>query len=261
MVGPLATTMAGSSAGNISRHATPIPDINDQWKALMIYLRANPLTPGPTPIIPTSTTISFFGPIHAAHMAGMMTACGIPTALQIPQTTTTTTAEACWTYYNQGVQYGITLPSLLPGNTTQPQQTPAPRLHEPENFDGTRTKFTKFMTKLALVFSSDPAQYSTDLAKISYAASYLSGSAADWFEPHLNKATGQISFTTYEAFVRALKNAYDDPDARATAKRKLHNLRQGDRDCSTYHAEFCTYATTLNYDDRTKISFFSGDAN
>jgi len=57
------------------------------------------------------------------------------------------------------------------------------------------------MTKLALVFSSDPTRYATDAAKISYAASYLSGSAADWFEPHLNKATGAIRFTTYEAFV------------------------------------------------------------
>jgi len=126
MVGPLDTTMAGSSAGNISRHTTAIPDINDQWKALMIYLSANPLVPGPTPIIPVGTPIAFFGPIHLAHMSGMMTARGIPTVLQIPQTTPSTTAEACWTYYNQGVQHGISLPSLLPGNSMQTQQAPAP---------------------------------------------------------------------------------------------------------------------------------------
>jgi len=57
------------------------------------------------------------------------------------------------------------------------------------------------MTKLALVFSSDPTRYATDTAKISYAASYLSGLATDWFEPHLNKVTSAIRFTTYEAFV------------------------------------------------------------
>jgi len=65
----------------------------------------------------------------------------------------------------------------------------------------------------------------------------------------------------YEAFVRSLKNAYDDPDARATVERKLHNLKQGNKDCSAYHAEFSTYATTLNYNDMTKISFFSNGAN
>jgi len=126
MVGPLDTTMAGSSTGNISRYATPIPDINDQWKALMIHLRANPLIPGPIPVIPVGTPIAFFGPIHAAHVSGMMTARGIPTALQIPQTTTSTTAKAYWTYYNQEVQHGIILPSLLPGNVTQTQQAPGP---------------------------------------------------------------------------------------------------------------------------------------
>jgi len=145
--------------------------------------------------------------------------------------------------------------------TSHPLSATAPKLHEPEDFDGTRAKFSKFITKLALVFSSDPTRYTTDAAKISYAASYLSGSAADWFEPHLNKATGAIHFTTYEAFVQALKNTYDDPNARATAERKLHNLKQGNKDCSAYHAEFCTYATTLNYDDMTKISFFSNGAN
>ena len=64
-----------------------------------------------------------------------------------------------------------------------------------------------------------------------------------------------------EAFIRSLKNAYDDPDTRATAKRKLHKLKQGDKDCSAYHAEFSTYATTLNYNDITKNSFFSNGAN
>jgi len=117
------------------------------------------------------------------------------------------------------------------------------------------------MTQLALIFSSDPARYSMDNAKIVYAVSYLSGSAADWFEPHLRKDTGHISFTMYEAFVRSLKNAYDDPDTRATAERKLHNLKQRDEDCSAYHAEFSTYATTLNYNDMTKIFFFSNGTN
>jgi len=174
---------------------------------------------------------------------------------------TDTAALTLWAYYNQGYQHGLTLSPLTQNTPSHPPSAPAPKLHEPEDFNGTRAKFSKFMTKLALVFFSDPTRYATDVAKISYAALYLSGSAADWFEPHLNKATGAICFMTYEAFVRALKNAYDDPDAQATAERKLHNLKQGNKDCSAYHAEFCTYATTLNYDDMTKISFFSNGAN
>jgi len=69
------------------------------------------------------------------------------------------------------------------------------------------------MTRLALVFSSDSTRYATDVAKIAYAASFLTGSAADWFEPHLNKTSGATDFGSYGEFVIALKNAYDDPDA------------------------------------------------
>jgi len=39
------------------------------------------------------------------------------------------------------------------------------------------------------------------------------------------------------------------------------NLKQGDKDCSTYHAEFDTYVTVLSYDSPTKIQFFTNGAN
>ena len=117
------------------------------------------------------------------------------------------------------------------------------------------------MTRLTLVFSSDPSWYQQASAKIAYATSYLAGYTANWFEPHLNKDNGSTDFETYSAFVTALKNAYDDPDARATAERKLLNWKQGDRDCLAYHAEFATYVTILNYDDQTKISFFTNGVN
>lgn len=254
---------AAAAATGLSRSATPAqqPSITDSWRALLARLTSTPLHTSPAPTIPSGIPAQFIGYIYNAHNAGLTSARGIPTQFETPLANTSAVAQVLWAFYNQGYQHGLTMPSLIQNTTPITHSAPAPKLHEPEDFDGTRAKFTKFMTKLALVFSSDPARYSSDLAKISYAASYLSGSAADWFEPHLNKATGHISFTTYEAFVRALKSAYDDPDARATAERKLHNLKQGNRDCSAYHAEFATYATVLGYDDRTKISFFSNGAN
>jgi len=117
------------------------------------------------------------------------------------------------------------------------------------------------MTKLGLVFSSDPAYYFTDTAKIVYTVSYLCESAADWFKPYLNRVIRQIGFITYEAFVHSLKNVYDDFEAHTTAQHKLHNLKQEDKGCSAYYAEFSIYTTMLNYDDRTEISFFSNSTN
>lgn len=54
----------------------------------------------------------------------------------------------------------------------------------------------------------------------------------------------------------ALKAAFDDPDARATVESKLLALKQHTKDCSSYHAEFVTYAASLQLDDQTKILFF-----
>ena len=99
------------------------------------------------------------------------------------------------------------------------------------------------------------------MAKIAYATSYLTGSAADWFELNLNKDNGSTDFKTYTAFIMALKNAYDNPNARSTMEHKLLNLKQGDRDCLAYQAEFATHVTILNYDDQTKISFFTNGVN
>ncbi len=87
------------------------------------------------------------------------------------------------------------------------------------------------------------------------------GGALGWFKAYHDEITQEIKFKTYAEFIRALKAAYDDPDKRATAERKLLALRQHTKDCSTYHAEFSTYANVLEYDDRTKISFFKKGAN
>jgi len=69
------------------------------------------------------------------------------------------------------------------------------------------------MTRLALVFFSDSTRYATDAAKIAYAASFLTSSAADWFKPHLNKTLGATDFGSNGEFGVALKNACDNPDA------------------------------------------------
>jgi len=235
--------------------------IEEGCRSFHALIQATPLQPSLFPMIFKELPSQFLGFIYGAHNAGVSTARSTYTTFDIPVVGTSTAALTLWSYYNQGYQHGLTLPLLIQNTISHPPSAPAPKLHEPEDFDGTRAKFSKFMTKLALVFSSDPTRYTTDAAKISYAASYLSCLAADWFEPHLNKATGAIRFATYEAFVQVLKNAYDDPDACATAERKLHNLKQGNKDCSAYHAEFCTYATTLNDNDMTKISFLSNGAN
>ena len=158
-------------------------------------------------------------------------------------------------YYAQELQYSleqrpqtISEPNLA---ARSPLRQPAPKSRAPDPFDGTREKYSTFVFQLSLLFQNDPIRYGSEGTQIRTAASYLTGGALGWFKVYHDEATQEIRFKTYAEFIKVLKAAYDDPDKRATAERKLLALRQNNKDCSTYHAEFSTYANVLEYDDRT----------
>ena len=171
-------------------------------------------------------------------------------------------------YFQYGLHLGIIqrLAGLAPAPTAiapQPpvptaQQDRTPKLNPPKPFDGTRAEYKSFIMQLNLMFNSDPARYTgtnADNAKIAYAASYLSGSAKEWFQPHINETTGAISFPTWTEFVAALRAAFEYPDAYQIAYNKISTLKQ-EKDCSSYYAAFVSLATVIGIDERTKISFF-----
>ena len=115
---------------------------------------------------------------------------------------------------------------------------------------------------LTLIFQTDPDRYATDAARISFAASYLDASTKEWFKPKVDLVTWTtLTFPTWASFTQALKAAFHDPDAYQTAEQKIQKLRQGNRDCAKYYAEFITHATILEWDERTKISFFKKGLN
>ena len=264
-----------SPAPGTPRPDAPAPPPSDQphWNALLSAILTTPLTPGmdnaPTP---PGTHPLIIPAIDEAFNAGMMTGTGIPTSYELIGDIIE--AFDCQRrYYQHGLQRGIQVrlaalapapqapappapaPSAPPPAPAPEPRARAPKLNPPKPFDGTRSQYKTFMTQLSLVFNSDPAQYPTESSKIAYAASYLSGTAGTWFQPHMNASTGEFSFATWATFVEALRAAFDDPDAYQTAERQILALKQ-DRDCSSYHAAFVPLATILNYDGRTKISYF-----
>ena len=190
----------------------------------MSHLRTNPIPPGHnTAPIPAGTHFDIHAPIHEAFNAGLLSGTGDPTAY-----TDITILEAvdCQRRY---FQYGLHREIIqhleasapaptagIPPPTTTAQQDRALKLNTPKTFNGTRAEYKSFMMQLNLIFSSDPARYTgtnADNAKIAYAASYLSGSAKELFQPHVNETTGAISFPTWTEFIAARRAAFEDPDA------------------------------------------------
>ena len=166
----------------------------------------------------------------------------------IPEDATESHSYVLWQYYWYGYWYTASV--------TGKPKTKAPDIKDPESYRGDKNAFENFVTQLALKFSSDPDRFNADESKISYAGSFLRGPAYDWFRPHVDRLTGKTTFMNYEAFIIALGSAWDDPDAIATAERKLLNLKQGNEPCSVYHAKFSSLMAILKWDTPAQVSHF-----
>ena len=77
-----------------------------------------------------------------------------------------------------------------------------------------------------------------------------------WYNSHISEETGAFDFGGYADCLSNLKSAWDDPDAKATADRRLHSLRQGNDTCSVYYAKFTGFSTTLYWGENALYSQF-----
>ena len=84
--------------------------------------------------------------------------------------------------------------ALLAQSMAKSNSTPVPtapssgsKVREPDQFDGSDPrKLRLFLFQCQLNFHDHPAAFATDLAKVNYTVSFLSGTALDYFEPGLS---------------------------------------------------------------------------
>lgn len=57
------------------------------------------------------------------------------------------------------------------------------KVSDPDKYDGSRNKYDTYVMQLNLKYSSQTELFTTLQAKLTYAGSYLTGNAAEWFEP------------------------------------------------------------------------------
>ena len=85
-------------------------------------------------------------------------------------------------------------------NTLNANQTPTPntnsrgtKAHILNTFSGTEPdKLNNFLFQCRLYFHANPVQFDTDISKINFAMTYLTGVAQDWFEVGLNQEDQDI---------------------------------------------------------------------
>jgi hypothetical protein len=111
------------------------------------------------------------------------------------------------------------------------------------------TKLREFISQYELVFRARPHDFDEDHVKITYAVSWLKGTAQHWYEPTL--ALGDDDLPDYachwDDFEEALRTTFGEPDPVASASYKRDHLSMKDtRHVTKYNIEFNKLATMKN---------------
>lgn len=135
-----------------------------------------------------------------------------------------------------------------------PQQRSRVRTRDPDPYNGTDpTKLRAFLSQCRLTFRSRPNDFTNDQIKITYAVSWLKGTALRWYEPNLTIPERNLPdhARIWDAFEEALKATFGEPDPITSATTKLDNLTMKDHHhIARYNVEFNEYAALTGYNDQ-----------
>ena len=144
-------------------------------------------------------------------------------------------------------------------NTLNTNQTPGPNTNSrgtkaciPDTFSGTEPdKLNNFLFQYRLYFRANPVQFDTDIVKINFVMTYLTGVAQDWFEVGLNQEDQGILqdwLSNWNLFVDELHRHFGLSDPVSKAANILDNLCMKPSDkISTYNVDFMCYASQLGW--------------
>src|ERR1700726_4103329 len=111
-----------------------------------------------------------------------------------------------------------------------PPAVQAPRLDlSVAPFDGQKRNFHTFLQSLHLLYMANPTNYATDLAKVLFALSKITGEGfvAEWANMKAEEILGNGKAGTWVEFVEEMKQVFDDPNDHATALTGIASLKQG----------------------------------
>ena len=131
------------------------------------------------------------------------------------------------------------------------------KVNPPEEFDGQSPKKLKsFLVSCNNTFRADPETFGLHDKRVSYALSYLRGSAQRHFDTQLEdeEETDFIPpdwLDNWTRFVEELRGMFGDPNAESTAEAELDNLRmRTNQKFADFLVEFNTLSSQVNWGDR-----------
>lgn len=136
--------------------------------------------------------------------------------------------------------------------TSRSHQNPRPRSLQRIRSHQTARLFIAVQVSL----SSSPSDFHNDQVKITYAVSWLKGTAQHWYEPNL--ALDEVDLPDYaliwDDFEEVLKTTFGEPDPVSSASYMLDNLLMKDSHHITkYNVEFNELSIITGYGERAFI--------
>src|SRR6266481_2622310 len=133
--------------------------------------------------------------------------------------------------------------ALLAQKLTSPATPTIPRvqIREPDTFDGADPhQLRTFLLQCSLNFKERADAFSTDDAKVTYALSFLMGSAMDCFEPYLHDPHNPpLWLSSYDLFCEELESNFGSYDPEGEAEAEIEVLRMPENNRATkYFVEF-----------------------
>ena len=127
------------------------------------------------------------------------------------------------------------------------------KVWELDVFDGSDTcKPQPFLVQCTLNFRNCPDAFSTDSAQVTFALSYLKGTAFDWFKPLLTSGLNLAWLNNYSNFILELRKNFGPHNPEGEAKANLENLRMHNNQCIVkYLIDFNWLATHVQWGKAT----------
>jgi len=132
-----------------------------------------------------------------------------------------------------------------------PPANRADRVPDPPIFEGGRENLERFVAQLRVKLFSDPSRFPTPALRMGYAFNRLGGRAQAQILPFVQN--GKFVLQDSDDVIGILENPFGDPDPAATARSKLHSLKQGKKEFTAYFAEFQMLVSKLSWDEGAKL--------
>uniref|UniRef100_A0A8C7X3N2 CCHC-type domain-containing protein n=1 Tax=Oryzias sinensis TaxID=183150 RepID=A0A8C7X3N2_9TELE len=139
-------------------------------------------------------------------------------------------------------------------NRLAQEGAPEPRMPPPQRFSGDPGHCRTFIAQCEIFFALQPSMFSSELSKVAFAVSLLSGRAGQWGTAEWERQSHVCS--SFPRFAAALRRVFDPLTPSHEAGRRLPRLLQGNRSVDDYAIDFHTLSADCEWNERSLYDVF-----